>query len=313
MPTCDVIIPAYNNSLVLPYTLGCLEAQAVPAGWRLQILLADDGSRDETVLIARQTAARLQRRGITLIVLPGNHRGAAGARNRALRASRADLVLFLGADILLRPGAIAAHLVFHTKHPQPDRGALGVIKWDPRLPPTPLMEWMMHGGQQNDIDALLGARQADARHFFYGSHVSLKRGFIGGDVFSNRYQSYGWEDLDFGRQLAKRGLLLEVLHRAVGLHRHRYRAADVFARQRSVGRGIHLYQERFAAEQITPPRFRWHWFTLFVYRVTGIRGVLCWIVRQAASQYATPRLYHIVTAGEFWMGVYSKRKLQTVK
>ena len=97
-------------------------------------------------ILSRLPSRSVKNPGLTHQVITGSHTGAAGARNRALAHAHGDIVLFLGADISLRPQALAEHLRFHEAHPAVHAGALGFVLWDPRLRPTPLMEWMTHGG-----------------------------------------------------------------------------------------------------------------------------------------------------------------------
>jgi glycosyltransferase involved in cell wall biosynthesis len=305
MKTCDVIIPTYNNADVLPLTIKAFISQKIPPGWAVGIIISDDGSGDETALVARNQESIIRKRGLTLTILPGSHGGIARTRNRAIRASRADIVLLLGADILLRPGALSAHLVFHRQHEQATAAALGMIKWDPRLLPSPLMEWMLHGGQQNDFDSLLGTGRADPRSHFYGSHLSLKRDLLAHERFSTAYQQYGWEDIDLGRRLAKRGLQLTVLHHAIALHRHHYSVDDIYARQYQIGQGIHIYQQRFPTARITPPTSRWRSAKVVLYWYSGLRAIIYWIMRVLGGRYSAPHLFAIVSAGEFWRGVFS--------
>ena len=302
MPTCDIIIPAYNNADVLPLTLAALQEQGVPAGWEVGVIVADDGSTDSTPAVISSMRRPLAARGLRLTCLRDVHAGAARARNRALAMSKADIVFFLGADIILRPSSLAAHLQFH-QHSRSAAAALGMVRWDPRLLPTPLMEWMVHSGPQNDFDSLLGTPTANPTHFFFGSHLSIPRKFLPRGGFPIDYESYGWEDLDLGRQLAKEGMRLAVLHAAVGLHRHAYSAADVYRRQRSVGRGVGIYAQRYPKAQILPPVTLRRWLKIRAYQLSGARLVLRLSMRILAPRYSLPRLFLLITAAEYWLGV----------
>ena len=83
----SVIIPAWNASEYLPACVDGLRRQTLDA--QLQIILADDGSTDNTVALAESL-------GLTVIRL--NHGGAAHARNAALQAAEGEYVFFLDAD-----------------------------------------------------------------------------------------------------------------------------------------------------------------------------------------------------------------------
>jgi glycosyltransferase involved in cell wall biosynthesis len=302
MQTCDIIMPMFRSARELEEVLPALYGQRIPSGWRLRLVASDDGSSDDTA----DTAARIEHPHdgwLPPVVVRNPHKGAAYARNAAIEASDADILFLLGADIVLRPGALALHLEFHHKNPAREHATLGMVRWDPRLIPTPFMEWMVHGGQQNDFDSLLGAETADPRHAFYGSHVSLKRKLLGTHRFSAGYKGYGWEDLDMGRLLAKEGIILTVLHKAVGLHRHYYSVDDILKRQYNVGKGVLHYQQQYPHDTILPKETPARRLKLALYRLSGVRwGVHLWL-RMFAKRYTLPRLFMLATSGEFWLGV----------
>ncbi|MBI4022216.1 MAG: glycosyltransferase family 2 protein [Candidatus Andersenbacteria bacterium] len=300
--TCDIIIPTYNNSAVLPAALAALFAQAIPGGCTVRLIVSDDGSTDNTLPCAARLDPPASWRPTCFVT--GPHTGAAGARNRALAYSSADLIILLGADIVLRPGALAAHLQFHAARPSARDAALGLLKWDPRLRPTPLMEWMIHGGGQNDFDHLLGRTTADPRHFFYASHVSLKRAALGARRFPAVYRSYGWEDLDLGRTLAPH-LTLHVLHAALGLHHHFYTPSDICRRQFAVGQNLHLYQQRYPNTPLFPRRPSLHKLKHYLLATSGLLSLLSWWTSIIADKWSTPRLFSRITALYFWQGVYN--------
>jgi glycosyltransferase involved in cell wall biosynthesis len=112
-PSVGVIVAAHNEAGVLAPTLAALLRQTDRPE---AILLADDGSTDETAAAlsayglseptygtaAESTAVR----GLTWLRLP--HGGKATALNAAIQLLRTDLVLTVDADTMLEPGAIAA-------------------------------------------------------------------------------------------------------------------------------------------------------------------------------------------------------------
>ncbi|MFH1354251.1 MAG: glycosyltransferase family 2 protein [bacterium] len=308
MPTCDVVIPTYNNADVLPYTLRALFSQYVPPNWTPRLITSDDGSSDDTVAILKKypTSASWLPTGI----VAGPHTGVAGARNRGLSMANADIILLLGADIILLPGALAAHFNFHTERPNQLAGALGMIKWDPRLSPTPLMEWMAHGGPQNNFDALLGKTITDPAHFFYGSHISLKNTLLGPNPFSENYHSYGWEDADLGRQLANRGFTLHILHNALSLHRHYYTVQNITQRQRYVGKNIVVYQKRYPGTRLIPPQTRLQKARHAALTFGPLNSALHILLSLTARTFSTPWLFSRITSTDFWYGVKTNKNRQ---
>lgn len=100
-PTTSVIVPAFNAAPYLAETLESVRAQT-DGDWEL--IVVDDGSTDQTPLVARQFAARDGR-----IRLIGQARqGVSAARNRGASESRAaEFVTFLDADDVWEPVALA--------------------------------------------------------------------------------------------------------------------------------------------------------------------------------------------------------------
>jgi glycosyltransferase involved in cell wall biosynthesis len=93
-PLVSILIPAYNAQEWLPYTLRSAIAQT----WEnKEIIVVDDGSKDNTAAIARS----FESQGVT--VFTQKNQGAAAARNMAFSLSKGDYIQWLDADDLLDP------------------------------------------------------------------------------------------------------------------------------------------------------------------------------------------------------------------
>jgi glycosyltransferase involved in cell wall biosynthesis len=301
MLRCDVVIPTFNNRDTLPQTLAAVQAQKIPPGWDVSIIVSDDGSRDNTVAWAEEYAKTA---ALPVSVLVGPHAGAGSARNRAVAHSQVEIIFLLGADIILRPQAVSRHLEFHERHPAQQAAALGFVQWDPRLKPSPLMEWLIHGGQFNDYDAALGKHVVDPARFFYGSHISVKRPCLREEKFSPAFQQYGWEDLELGRRLAQRGLQLYPIA-AMGLHHHTYSFDAVTERQRQVGKTLHIYRQAHPFT-VPAPRGIAHHLKYYGVHYSGILILVQWFLRRSHRILSTPRLFLFLTASVFWQGYHQK-------
>ncbi len=89
-PDISVVIPAYNAESTLKLCLDSLACQTVPA---TQIILVDDGSADDTALIARKAG---------LEVISGHtNKGPAHARNLGVEAATGQIILFLDSDVIV--------------------------------------------------------------------------------------------------------------------------------------------------------------------------------------------------------------------
>lgn len=95
IPTFSVIIPVYNRETLLTQALVSVIEQSLPP---LEIIVADDGSTDNTVQVAEEM---LSRSSIDWKVLNLDHSGLAGkVRNRAVQVAKGDWIAFLDSDDL---------------------------------------------------------------------------------------------------------------------------------------------------------------------------------------------------------------------
>lgn len=294
--TCDIIVLTYNNGDQLHKTLQALAQQLIPPDWSARLILCDDAPSPTTQSIVHTIAWPDSWQDP--IVLSLVHSGRSGARNAGMRVSDADILLFLADDIVVRQGSLSAHMQFHEQHPDIYDSALGWVVWDPRISPTPLMEWMTHGGQQNDFDALLGEHECAPEQFFYGSHVSVKREMIRGSVFPGEYTSYGWEDLELGRLLQGEGMRLHPLRSAVALHAHWYSASAFLSRQVIIGAQKYRVNTNVA-------RMIRHG----IYHYSGVRALCRMFMKIYGNKLNNPRFFQWIIAGEFWYGVHHANRL----
>ncbi|MEI9421172.1 glycosyltransferase family 2 protein [Mesorhizobium sp. Cs1299R1N1] len=95
----SVIIPAYNAQDTIDETLRSVRSQSYKA---LEIIVVDDGSRDQTVAIARRHMEIDPR----VRLIEQANAGVAAARNRGWQAARSDLIAFVDADDLWAPTKI---------------------------------------------------------------------------------------------------------------------------------------------------------------------------------------------------------------
>jgi cellulose synthase/poly-beta-1,6-N-acetylglucosamine synthase-like glycosyltransferase len=103
-PLVTVIVPAYNEAKVIVSTLRSLLASTYP---RLEIIVVDDGSTDETSEVVARMAARDSR----IRLIPQANGGKASAANRALAAAAGEIVVAVDADTLVSPESIPKMIV----------------------------------------------------------------------------------------------------------------------------------------------------------------------------------------------------------
>jgi glycosyltransferase involved in cell wall biosynthesis len=97
-----VVIPCRDAAAVLAEQLGALAEQTWRGPW--EVLVADNGSRDETTAVVREFESRLPLR----VVDASARRGQGFARNAGAAASRGETILFCDADDVVAPEYVEA-------------------------------------------------------------------------------------------------------------------------------------------------------------------------------------------------------------
>jgi glycosyltransferase involved in cell wall biosynthesis len=95
-PHYSIVIPAYNESARLGASLEKVLAYVHAQGWDAEVIVVNDGSRDNTPDIVRAFAAKDP--ALRLVENPGNHGKGYSVRNGMLNA-RGRIVLFSDADL----------------------------------------------------------------------------------------------------------------------------------------------------------------------------------------------------------------------
>ncbi|SMC25026.1 Glycosyl transferase family 2 [Desulfacinum hydrothermale DSM 13146] len=104
----SVIIPTHNRAHMVREAVDSVLAQE---GVRMEIIVVDDGSTDETPEVLAPYRDRI-------LVIRQSNRGVSAARNRGVQAARGQWIAFLDSDDLWLPGKLRAQLDFFAAHPR---------------------------------------------------------------------------------------------------------------------------------------------------------------------------------------------------
>jgi glycosyltransferase involved in cell wall biosynthesis len=105
----SVIIPTFNRAHCIRRALESVKAQESAD---LEVIIGDDASTDDTVAAVKELMPEA-----TVVCLPVN-RGAAAARNAALKIAKGDLISFLDSDDEWLPGKLEKQIRFLVEHPE---------------------------------------------------------------------------------------------------------------------------------------------------------------------------------------------------
>jgi GT2 family glycosyltransferase len=258
--SASVILPTYNRLSALQGVVDAVMRQIAEMGGSCELIVVDDGSTDGTGTWLEERAGSL---GFT--VMRQANAGPAVARNRGARASRADIVLFLGDDTVPEPGWLREHLEAHRLEGGRGLAVLGYTSF-PAEWNSPFLRWINEHGAQFGY-ALIDHPTDVPFNFFYTSNISLPRTVFeehGG--FREDFPAAAWEDIEFAYRAVGHGLRLCYVPRARTVHLHRIDVASFCRRQRTSGRSaaifarLHPELEGFLGVSCTGPlgrRLRW--------------------------------------------------------
>ncbi len=188
----SVVIPVHNGAALLGR---CLEALGRSALAPFECIVVDDGCSDDTAAVAA-------RYGATVIAL-GDRGGPARARNRGAAAARADVLVFLDADVCVHPdtlGRITCHLQDH-----PATAAV-IGSYDDR-PTAPGVV----SQYKNLLHHYVHQRsRRDAWTFWAGCGAIRRAAFMAAGGFDESYTRPCIEDIELGYRLHRSGARIDL-------------------------------------------------------------------------------------------------------
>lgn len=226
-PEVSVLLPCRDNAATLREAVEGILAEREVA---LELVLVDDGSRDDTPALVADLAARDPR----VVPLRTEGLGIVGALNLALAAARAPLIARMDGDDLSRPGRLAAQRDLLRARPDVSLVATRVTA----EPDEAVGEGMRrYVAWQND----LLSPEDHRREIFVESPVCHPSVMLRRSVFDavGAYREVPWpEDYDLWLRMDAAGLRMAKLDAVLLAWRHR------------AGRLTHTHP-RYARERIT--------------------------------------------------------------
>ena len=203
-PLLSIIMPAHNAAGILPRSLGALRNSSFPRD-RWELVVVDDGSADETSLIAARYAD-------TVVTMPGNPHGPAYARNRGFEVTRGDIIVFIDADCVAHTDTLSRIAALFEA--QPELGA-AFGSYDDKPPASGIMSQY-----RNLIHHHVHHRNAgDVETFWAGAGAVRREVFAEAGMYDEwHYSRPQIEDIELGariRRLGRRILLdpaIQVTH-----------------------------------------------------------------------------------------------------
>jgi glycosyltransferase involved in cell wall biosynthesis len=233
-----VIIPTYNRRQTLENCLNTLLQQDAFEKI-LEVIIVDDGSTDDTGEFIKE----IKRMYPQLKYLYQKNSGPAVARNQGIKIAQADIILFIGDDIIPTPSLVRQHLEWHSQHPEVNEAVLGYTTWSPELEITNFMRWLENGGPLLCYPLIKDKIEVDFR-FFYTGNISLKTSWLKENLFSEDFP-YGYEDTELGYRLAQKGLKLYYNKDALAYHYHSMNLEDFEKRMIRWGQAAKIFLGKY--------------------------------------------------------------------
>ncbi|HLD07440.1 MAG TPA: glycosyltransferase [Candidatus Peribacterales bacterium] len=276
----SIIIPTCGRPRILQQTLDCIERQTVK---NLEVIIVSDGPDEKTAEMLTNLSWPF---AFQYFAIPKSHQGV--CRNRAVEKARSPLVLIIGDDIFLAPDACERHVKAHERAEEKGIMVLGFTTWDPSIQLTPVMKWMEQSGAQFGYGKIKNFRKnflpTSIQHWFtYTSNLSLPAKLLYQNKFREDVSLYGWEDIEWGKRLAKKGVPLFYEPDAKAYHHHSYTDEEVWRRSRLLGQSAVIMEKTDPSLTLLPrgwKRIAYHLMALFpTYRgkhshafLEGMRG-----------------------------------------
>lgn len=232
-PYLSVVIPTYNRVAMLLRVLDAIGEQSDPP--ELEVIVVDDGSRDDTALRVRAAEAEGRWRFPFRFVSQENG-GPGRARNHGVRLAQGTFVLFMGDDTVPEPSFLGEHARVH-RASDDDRwlACLGYTAWPRDERVTAFMDYINDYGLQFGY-RLISNGEIVPFNFFYTSNISLSRELLAEYPFDTTFPAAAWEDIELAYRLEQLGLKIRYNARAVTRHHHPMTVDSFARRQYTVGR-----------------------------------------------------------------------------
>jgi len=213
-----VIVPAYNAAATIGECIEALLTQKLDA---LEIIVADDGSCDETAAIVHSYEAR----GVRLLRLL--HGGAGAARNAGIAVATGELLLFTDADCAPAPDWAANFVKAFEAEPEL-AAAKGVYR-------THQQAAIPRFVQAEYTDRYRRMARATIIDFVDTYAAAYRHSVLQTENFDPRYPGAIVEDAELAYRLAERGLYMKFVPDAIVYHQHVNSLFRYFRRKFKIG------------------------------------------------------------------------------
>lgn len=198
-----------------------------------------------------------------LVFETGKKVGVSGVRNFGIQKARGEVIVFLQDDTIPDPDWLRKVHAWHEAHPEPRLALLGRVHWTEALAKDRFHQWLDRG-VQFDFPSLEKGKKPDWRHF-YTANISLKKEFLGDDLFDENFTGWGFEDAELGYRLSKRGLKINFDEEIKVYHDHEQSLTGLVSRTKSASANAAYFESLYPELTIRPTGFKRQFLEFFIW------------------------------------------------
>lgn len=216
----SVVMATYSRAETLLKTLTHLAEQDLEKD-AYEVIVIDDASPDATAAVVAALAGRMPYK--LAYLRHEQNRGAGYTQNRGIRAAAAPLTVIMADDILMKPGALGAHLAGHARHPEREVSILGNVLPCPEVTKKSVF---LTNFDPFRYEELWGGLDELPFYAWGAANVSIKTGFLrDSGLFREQMGRAGahcHDDVELAYRLHRNGMRLLFCKEAAGYHHHFY-------------------------------------------------------------------------------------------
>lgn len=229
----SVIIPTFNRSRSLREALKHLENQSYKEIF--EVIVVDDWSTDNTVNMLQLYGVRK----FKLTIISQENRKQWAARNNWVDHCSGSLIIFIQDDIWVSENFLLEHANFHIANLDENIVSIWNTHWTKDLQNDKFhqfLDWStgsIFPSPLFDYWSLIDWKQTDFFHF-YTNNLAIKKSFFQKERFDEKFNSYGWEDIELWFRLYKRWMKIYYVMHAIWYHNHEYTFENFLDREKKV-------------------------------------------------------------------------------
>ena len=238
-PFVSIIVPVYNASITLSLCLESILKLDYPSD-RHELIVVDNGSKDETPEIAQKFGAR--------VLYETSKQSSYAARNKGIIEAKGQLLAFTDSDCVVTPGWLK-HLIQYW-----DDTSIGCFAGEVEAykPETLLEKFADRSGilRQNVTLKCPYLPYTQTANSAYRSEVFEKIGLFNAELVSGGDADISW------RMQREMGLQIKFIPDALVYHKHRANLKDLFRQFKKYEYGKLLWKRYYPDYKLPPLRKR---------------------------------------------------------